>query len=516
MSKATPRLSEPRTTGSSLIVSSIVCVVALMGFIWSSGVFLHWFILPLLACGTLIGADAVDWYRGRFRLLDPAGLLGLLGLHFFFLAPLLHVHWDQWMGYVIPPPDWRPWLGGMALINCVGLLLYRLLRGPRDVTNPQGSRQPVWTVSPRKFVPIASIALAGTAVLQYWVYQKYGGILGYIDTYMQAPIGPGGFRGMGMLFTVSESFPVVAMMTFCFFARTNKLARSWVVLSLAMFLYFVFLLLFGGLRGGRGNTVFQLFWGFGMLHLLVRPMSKKVVAVGLVFVIGFMYLYGFYKESGLQGLATVKEGYSRADLEKRTGRTIQGAILGDLARSDVQAFLLYRLWPAPMDYEYAWGRTYVGALALLIPRGLWPDRPLTKVKEGTELMFGRGSHQVEGFEAPNVYGLAGEAMLNYGVVAAPLSFIALGLAVKGIRRLLVSLDRRDIRLLLMPFLVILAVNLLTGDSDNLLFIVVKFGAVPFLVVAAGSGRSFRRRRRVQLCSPYSPAPTVVAFQPAGR
>jgi len=321
---------------------------------------------------------------------------------------------------------------------------------------------------------------------------------------------------MGILFTVSESFPVIAMMAFSLFAINKRVCQSWTVLSFAMLVYFVLLLLFGGLRGGRGNTVFQMFWAFGMLHLSVRPMSKKVVGVGVLFLISFMYVYGFYKESGLQGLVAVQESGSRIELEKKTGRTIQGAILGDLARSDVQAFLLYRLWPAPADYEYTWGRSYVGALALLIPRGLWPDRPLTKVKEGTELMFGRGSHQIERFEAPNVYGLAGEAMLNYGVVAAPLSFILLGSAVKCIRRLLVSLDRRDIRLLLMPFLVILAVNLLTADSDNLVFIIVKFGAVPFLVIAAGSSRSFRRRRHVQFRTPYSSSLNMATLQPTGR
>ena len=60
---------------------------------------------------------------------DPIGILGLFGVQLFLLAPLLHVSWDYWLDEVIPPRDWRPWLGGMAALNFVGLLAYRATRG---------------------------------------------------------------------------------------------------------------------------------------------------------------------------------------------------------------------------------------------------------------------------------------------------------------------------------------------------------------------------------------------------
>ena len=481
-------VSFPRVRSGSLFVSFLICALVVLWFVQTSEDFAHWFVLPVLFCGTLIGADAIDWFRGRFGLIDPAGFLGLLGFHFFFLAPLLHVHWDQWIGYIVPPTDWRPWLGGMALLNGLGLLIYRFSRGPQNVLKSLAPRSMVWRVAPRKFFPIICCALLTTALLQFWVYQEYGGIVGYISTFEEATIGGSAFKGMGIVFTFSESFPIVAMIGFALYAGRHKMARSWMVISLALSIYFILLMLFGGLRGGRGNTIFQLFWGAGIIHLWVRPLSKKMMMVGLIFLIGFMYVYGFYKEGGLKGLTAIEDAASREDMQRKTGRTMKGAILGDLGRSDVQAFLLYRLWPTPIDYEYAWGRTYLGALALLVPRNVWADRPSTKVKEGTELMFGRGSHEEE-FESPFVYGLAGEAMLNYGMVGVPPAFFLLGIAVRSLRRLLVTLDRRDIRLLVIPFLVVLTANMMTGDSDNLVFNIIKFGTVPFLVLASGSIRS---------------------------
>src|ERR1700741_1942146 len=76
---------------TSLHLSFLFCTVIVFGFVVASEQTMHWFLLPVLFCGVLIGCDAADWFRGRLNLFDPAGIIGLLGLHFFFLAPLLHV-----------------------------------------------------------------------------------------------------------------------------------------------------------------------------------------------------------------------------------------------------------------------------------------------------------------------------------------------------------------------------------------------------------------------------------------
>src|SRR5438128_351446 len=94
--------------------------------VWHSDRFHHWFVLPVTACGILIGWDAARWLLGKVDLFDPVGVIGIYGLFFYFLAPLLHVLWDEWMRYIASPPDWRPLLGSMAILNFVGLALYRL------------------------------------------------------------------------------------------------------------------------------------------------------------------------------------------------------------------------------------------------------------------------------------------------------------------------------------------------------------------------------------------------------
>jgi GT2 family glycosyltransferase len=56
-----------------------------------SRILMHWMLLPLSVCGTIVGSDAVRWFRGRYTLFDPKGMIGLAGINFFVIAPLLIV-----------------------------------------------------------------------------------------------------------------------------------------------------------------------------------------------------------------------------------------------------------------------------------------------------------------------------------------------------------------------------------------------------------------------------------------
>ena len=69
-------------------------------------------------------------------------------------------------------------------------------------------------------------------------------------------------------------------------------------------------------------------------------------------------------------------------------------------------------------------------------------------------------------EASRVYGLIGEAMLNFGPVIAPLSFVTLGVLVGLIRRWYYNLHPDDVFRLWIPFLVTFCVTYIVSDSDN--------------------------------------------------
>ena len=60
-----------------------------------------------------------------------------------------------------------------------------------------------------------------------------------------------------------------------------------------MLLYLVLTLLFGGLKGSRSNTVWAMFWAVGIVHFFLRPVPKKIIFAGLIFLAAFMYIWVF-------------------------------------------------------------------------------------------------------------------------------------------------------------------------------------------------------------------------------
>jgi hypothetical protein len=450
----------------------------------------HWFVIPLWLCGLILGGDAVDWLLGRIDRFDPRGIIGVLGIHLFFLAPLLHVCWEYWMPYVTPPADWRDWLGAMAIINAIGLVAYRFsLRLVRPNACPDRS---VWVLNPGRFMLIAGMALIVSGGLQAWAYARYGGIIGYMETATDLST-RNSMQGMGMIYMISESFPIVALMMYAAYARQREWCRSWYALVPVLCVFLALAMLFGGLRGQRSNTAWNLFWAAGIIHFWIRPISLKLVAMGGLFLLPFMYAYGLYKGAGIGAIQVLSSSDAHEELAIQTGRTFDGIILGDFGRSDVHAFLLYRLMSPESDYEYGLGRTYVAAVLMFVPKSVWPDRPHHKAEEGTNAQFGKGSFIPEYQESSRVYGLAGETMLNFGPLLVPPAFMVWGLGVAWLRRYLYQWRRNDPRFLLYPYLVNFAFQVLILDFDNLLFFLIKYGAVPFAVVWLSSERHMRMR-----------------------
>jgi hypothetical protein len=482
--------SEPEQSGTSLLISAVLCGSIALISIAIEHQLEHWFVVPVVLCGTVIGWDAVEWCRARIDTFDPIALTGLLGWHFFFMAPILHVMTDTWPRYVSPPPDWRPWLGCMAGLNFVGLTIYRVVRSLSLGREPINGTQVVWTMSGARFFQAMSVSIGLCLAASLYVHFALGGYVGISDAFARARGGSDELAGKGWIMSMSSTLPVLGWTVFAVVARRSPQSPRWTVLVIAMLAFLAVRMLSGGLLGSRSNTVFAAFWAIAVIHYWIRPLSRRFLVVAFVSLVGFMYIAGFYKELG----SNITEIQGVEDLEaseRQSGRTLSALIVGDLGRADVQAYILFRIWGETRDdYSYRWGQTYLAAAMLAIPPSYRPMGFSDKVEAGTSALYGEGSFDPLRNRASNVYGLAGEAMLNFGPVGAVLSFVILGLAVRTVRRASGGLSEEDSRWLLIPFGIELCLLIMTSDFDNVVVFVWYQMAVPFLAIFASSHKQF--------------------------
>lgn len=426
--------------------------------------------LTLIACssigGVLVAVDAIHWLRGGYDTYDPRGLFGAFGMHFYFLAPLLHEVWHFYPPNVRAPADWNASLIHWAILNAIGLLIFRLVLGLR------WSRPSPPSIHPITRSGFRTAGLAGSSIsvvaLGYTIAQ-YGGLKTYLVT---ASEDRAALHGAGVLLLLGEAFPLILLaVTLAVHRRKWQSEPSWKLAVL--FLSFVLLqFAVGGLRGSRSNTIWPVLIGLGMIHLVIRRISaRKLVSMGLIGV-AFMYAYSFYKSAGVQAADVLTGSSTVSELSAQTGRSGQSLALVDFGRADVQALLLDRLNTG--GERTAGGATYIGDLAFLLPVTLRQALPPGKVAVGTDVWFGDGAFKL-GLRNSRIYGLAGEATLNWGEFGFVISFLPLALATRfTASRYEAWKQSGDVGLLLLaPVLCISSVLLVGTDFDNLLWFVVK-------------------------------------------
>src|ERR1700723_1762590 len=53
-----------------LLAGTVVIFSTLIFVFWNRAV-IHWFVIPAMVCGVLIGVDVIRWLRGRLDFFDP-------------------------------------------------------------------------------------------------------------------------------------------------------------------------------------------------------------------------------------------------------------------------------------------------------------------------------------------------------------------------------------------------------------------------------------------------------------
>jgi hypothetical protein len=471
---------------ATLLNIAVTCV-----FITLDQRFLHWFILPSTVCGAVCMSSLMRAVRQDRLFTDPLLLVSLLGYHNAYLAPMLQVYWDyRIIALPIQPVDFRPWLGKVACINLVGITIFIYIFS-RVMNSSAGAKkfQRVWVIDRSRLVLFGLLVVLASVAMQVYVYSDFGGISGYVDRYLYDREA---WNNKGALLVIAESAPLTGVLILgCL--QQKRLGRgpirrtSWPLLIVCGLVFLMLQTVFGGLRGSRSNIVVNCFFAAGIVHQVFRPLSKTIVIFLGIAAVAFSYYYIFFKDFGYAGVSAAVSLEGRQSLLSQSGRSIENVLIADFSRSDVLAFIVQELANG-QSVDLAKGRTYVGTLSLLVPRIIWPERPPTKLKWTTELENGPGTFGIGAYRSSRMYGQLGEAMLNFGYLGVPISFGLMGFVLGKLSILSQQLWTTDARRMLLPGMVIASVCMVIQDSDNVLYFIVQYLAIPWTVIWISTSR----------------------------
>ncbi|MFG1951496.1 hypothetical protein [Micromonospora sp. NPDC048830] len=448
----------------------------------------HWLMVPVTLSGILIGVDTVAWFHRRTDVFDPRAYLGLMGFHFFYVAPILQVGLDHWSPRIYDPPDWPNAIGAMAVLNTLGLALYRVVLA-LPARRGRRRHRPARQLDVRAFWWFGLLAVAVSFAAFGVEVAMFGGLSGFVEVMTGSYERPE-LAGLGWFLLITEAFPAL-LVAMVLVRWRSALARRPGLLILLMTGLAVTQFFVSGLKGSRSSTMWPVLLCLIIIHLLVRRIPRRALFAVVAVLLVYMYGYGLYKSAGPNVLAVANGTRSVEEVSSATGRDLPTLLTGDFGRADVQAVVLDRHLHG--EAEPVLGSTYLNAMTLLLPDALLPYHPVSKVEVGSVLLYGPTILESE-HRSSKVYGLAGEAIINFGPVGGLLSFAVLGLVVRAVRRYyLNAVHRPDLAPKLLAPMAWTLVGIVSADLDNVVFFQLKY-ALPLVAVVLLSRRLDRGSR----------------------
>lgn len=476
---------------SPMLVSTTFVVSISMILVLFYAELRHWFMLPIGVCGAMIGRDAVRWFRGEFDLADIRGIIGVLGVHFFWssawMIPIVGVQPFRSAG--VTALDFRPYLGVLGLLNIVGIFLYQLFSN-WIVSRPCRKPVKVRRTSPGRTGLVLFIAVvAGIAGAAYMITT--------VGISVKTDFGDDGIivQGAGVPVLLRTTLPItLAFAAMCWhlaFSKNNKKSVLAVLILLGLMTFCSLVL--NGLGGNRSSTLLVVFWVGGMIHFLWRPFRRhEAVVIGCLLVL-FSFVYIFYKFYGTTGFkAFLNEGVEAAQSTgaDKVERGFTGMLVGDFSRSHLQGYAVFVLLDKPYPYRLRFGRTIEGDFLNVVPRWIYLSKYnhlgySGKHEAGTDLIRGPNKFdpQEHGGKEPRTWGIGGYMMLNFGLYGLPFGYALLGIFVGWSQRTAnIWRATGDLRLLLAPMFLIIAIFMLMMDAYVLFIFTLRFFLLPTIVV----------------------------------
>ena len=440
-----------------------------------------WPLIPITLLGTIFLYENIYTLNSKRDLFSAISLFLAFGFGFFFIVPLNQVIWDYWPSIPVGT-DMRHWTGIWSSLAIVGFFLisvgYKLVH-----VNQSGVVHS--EINTSKMHKPFLIGITICLFAQFIVLIKLGGMSGYLNAYelrLESSIqvyNP--YKGLGFLFTFSESLPNLLAIYIVLLIKDKEWASTYKTFLFLMLFLFSVNMIFGGLRGSRSTTVWSLFWFLIIYKNNIKELSLRVIfslGIGLFL---FMTVYSLFKFGGVEGIQGLWDDDVKAQIyeDKYIEDKDKFTLVRDAGRADVQSYILKTYWNN--EYPLSYGRTLLAGSISFVPSFLLPYKPSTAVKEKTGIFQSDYSFSDTSYSTLLVGGY-GEYVINFGMFFGLVFYLIFGIILGLIDSYSTRSSKQSTYNLLSPILVLLSIQLLMSDSNVISQYLFRFLSIPLVVL----------------------------------
>lgn len=289
------------------------------------------------------------------------------------------------------------------------------------------------------------------------------------------------------LYMFIENLPLLMGWAYISHYFQKKLKPSNISFFIMLFLIVLVSIIISGTRGSRVSILIQI----STFLILYSSIFKKIKFRNILLVVlfGFVFnnFFSIYKYGGIEAFSEyISTGYKPDYISNYQDN--KKVILHDLGRSDVQAFIYDRIIEKDYTPSY-FPHSYLYALNNIIPDKLQPNIELySKESLGYSAQYLQPLN--ENFKSTRIYGVNGESVLNFGFIGLIASFLIFGIVIQRVIYINQRAESYGITLFL-PFIVLVPIYYLFYDFGNILFMLIKTWAIPFLIFITSSNLKYR-------------------------
>lgn len=461
---------------NNLIFSIIVNAIIIITFSFYNLDNLDYYIVSLSVTGFLVFYHVILYVK-KADYYSPVGVVSVVMYYFFFIAPLLHINYDYYYSFFYESyENWFDSYNDWTFLNLIGVVIYYGILHYFNIFKISPKKKKLISflnISKNHFIIIITILLLTSLAFQLIIYSKFGGVKNYIVA--KEIYGLDAYDGLGKYALVAESFPIMLVFLLAFMYRNRVVVPYWEVIVIIV-AFIIVKFFFGGFSGSRSNIVWSLFWCVGIITFFIKKIGIKFYLISLLSLVAFMLVYGVYKKHGTEFINVVQsEGIKSNNYKnENTNSVLLMSLMTDFSRADIQTFSIYS--QSDGTYEnLRLGETYLASILIFLPKSIVDFE--RKSIPGAELL-----HGVEGMQTTRVFGMVGEFIINFPYQLYPILFVLFAFITKKSELFYLKLEKRDVRLLIVPFFTNLSFVLLISDSDNVMFFMLKNGVIPILFV----------------------------------